>query len=265
MTTFVNLAALLALLTVHNVNVKAQVDAATRSGMPGMGQPLPLMGSNAGGGSVFDNYDKLVEEGQFFLLWEAINQKEEPDQEVLEFTMVYWCADFNYPKVDETDPVIGYTGACVEHFLRGDSYSGEHVTDGKNHTLTAEEATSAYMLASVYVSQSNLIEGQMHESTDNWVKRFWDNGMESMPGLGWETHDEGDTAPNAYKSNWSGVGKFSWISVEEAADLLGKEKTSFTPDAFIATYKNVWRSSHGDEVASVSGEGGEPEEMSPDD
>ena len=50
--------------------------------------------------------------------------------------------------------------------------------------------------------------------------------------LGWEVHDEGDARPNSATSSWSGAGKHSWISVDEAASLLNKNAAGFTPEKF---------------------------------
>ncbi len=72
-----------------------------------------------------------------------------------------------------------------------------------------------------------------------------------MSAIGWEVHDEGDTIhPNAATSSFSGVVKFSWISVDEAANMLGNEADDFIPERFDEIYEEVW-TSHAPHAATL--------------
>ena len=59
--------------------------------------------------------------------------------------------------------------------------------------------------------EKNVFEGQRYLDTDNAMFRFWDDGSESMPLLGWDVHDEGDISPSAATSAFSGFGESEWI------------------------------------------------------
>ena len=115
--------------------------------------------------------------------------------------------------------------------------------------ITAEGFTSTYGISAVFVEQLNVIEGQLHGNTDDWVIRYWDDGRPSMPYIGWEGHDEGDLSPNAATSAWSSVGEFIWTSVEDVAKLLNTTADEFTPETFKQVYANVWIKEHEEEAA----------------
>ena len=66
-----------------------------------------------------------------------------------------------------------------------------------------------------------IFEGQIHATHDGFVFRYWDDGSSTLPILGWEGHDEGDTHPNTDTSAWSGSGTITKITTEEAAKYLG--------------------------------------------
>jgi hypothetical protein len=74
------------------------------------------------------------------------------------------------------------------------------------YDLQAAGAQSAYKysegqfgstlgISAVYSDQLNAFEGQNHVNTDDLVVRYWDDGRKTIPVIGWEGHDEGDTAP----------------------------------------------------------------------
>ena len=66
-------------------------------------------------------------------------------------------------------------------------------------------------VSAVMVPTLGIFEGQLHATYDDWVNRYWDDGSSTLPILGWEGHDEGDTGPNADTSAWSGNGAFTKI------------------------------------------------------
>lgn len=121
-------------------------------------------------------------------------------------------------------------------------FAGDHLVTAMNPLDAGEFVATTTALSAVYVPQTNVFEGQHHQTTDNWITRFWDDGQDTMAILIWEVHDEGDTHPDAATSSISGAGKYSWISVDVAALLLGNNSSDFTPDAFEDIYKEVWLS-----------------------
>ena len=119
-------------------------------------------------------------------------------------------------------------------------------------SITKDEFIGTISLSAVYVPQTNIFEGQLHQTTDNFVVRFWDDGRSTMPLMGWEVHDEGDTSPNAATSSWSGATKISWIHVDEAASLLNNNAEDFTPEKFTDIYAEVW-SAHLPHAETIDG------------
>lgn len=45
-------------------------------------------------------------------------------------------------------------------------------------------------LRAVCVPQTNVSEGQINKTTDNFMTCFWDDGRSIMPTFRWEVHDE---------------------------------------------------------------------------
>ena len=224
-------------------------DESMLNSLPGMGSSLPVLGSNIDGGSVFSNYAKARNDGQLFMLWGGTTSYEKPSSEKVDVSVLFWCSNMEFTDIDVDDMNtstgngigIGYTARCVQSYLK-DFLTNANDAGGQNVHLpiTKDEFAATMSLSAVYVPQSNTFEGQLHKNTDNYVVRFWDDGHSTMPILGWEVHDEGDTSPNAATSSWSGFGKISWISVDEAASLLGNDAEDFTPEKFTDIYAEVW-------------------------
>ena len=89
-----------------------------------------------------------------------------------------------------------------------------------------------------------IFEGQIHATHDDWVNRFWDDGNATLPRLGWEGHDEGDTHPNADTSAFSASGIYTKITTEAAAELLGMEVADMTPATCSTEYEAAWNATH---------------------
>ena len=83
-----------------------------------------------------------------------------------------------------------------------------------------------------------------HYRHDDLVWRYWDDGSSTLPLLGWEGHDEGDTHPNADTSAFSGMGAMTKITTEAAAELLGMEVADMTPATCSADYEAAWNATH---------------------
>ena len=222
-------------------------DESMLNSLPGMGSAPPVLGSNIAGGSVFSNYVKARNDGQFFIMWDGVTNYEKPSSEKVDVSVLFWCSNMEFTDIDGMNTStgsgigIGYTARCVQSYLK-DFLTNANNAGGQNVHLpiTKDEFAATMSLSAVYVPQSNTFEGQLHKNTDNYVVRFWDDGQTAMPILGWEVYDAGDTSPNADTSSWSGVGKISWTHVDEAASLLGNDAEDFTPEKFTDIYAEVW-------------------------
>ena len=53
----------------------------------------------------------------------------------------------------------------------------------------------ALSVSAVTVPTLGIFAGQFHNTQDDWVKRYWDDGSSTLPILFWKGHDEGDTCP----------------------------------------------------------------------
>ena len=105
-------------------------------------------------------------------------------------------------------------------------------------------------ISAVFVEQLNVFEGQLHQDTDDWVSRFWDDGRKTVPAIAWEGHDEGDMSPNAATSSFSAFAEVTWMSVEEVAQLFNRSVDEFTPETFKQVYLDTWIKDHEFEAAT---------------
>ncbi|KAL7541200.1 hypothetical protein ACHAWF_008313 [Thalassiosira exigua] len=231
----------------------SSVSSASASLPAGMGSSP----SNIDGGSVFANFAKARQDGQFFWLRESAIQNETPSSPVVDKLHVLWCSNLEFTTFDSsadatgTDAdasmgttVAGYTGHCVYARLQDeeDDAAGDQST---HETLAPDEFGATQSISAVYVPHTNIFEGNAHSNRFESVYRFWDDGRPTMSSLGWEADDESDiTIPNATASSNSNFRKITWISVDEAASLLSQNATEFTPDAFDEVYKEVWSKNH---------------------
>ncbi|KAL7534576.1 hypothetical protein ACHAWF_004873 [Thalassiosira exigua] len=215
-------------------------DETTIDGFPGMGDALPAIGTNVGGGSVFQNYFNTRNNGQLFLLREFNTQFEKPSSAVVKSSFLYWCSNMEFSEIDPADhPVVGYSASCLMSSPLGHGWS---IFDGAGgqHTSPLHGFADTTSLSAVYIPQTNVFEGTLHKNTDNYVTRFFDDGLSTMPHVSWEVHDEGDVHPKAPTSSWSGFGKISWLSADEAANLFNQSSAEFTPELFESVYREVW-------------------------
>ena len=208
------------------------------------------LGYNGDEESVFSNLVNAYNDGQFFLIWNAVLVYEAPSSEPVKGSSLFWCSDLSFTGVQNNSSrsFPGYAGRCVNMLLG--NYLADMVAGGAQSTgITSEEFTSTIGVSAVFVEQLNVIEGQLHRNTDDWVIRYWDDGRSSMPYNGWEGHDEGDLSPNAATSAFSQVGEGIWTSVEDVAKLLNTTADEFTPETFKQVYADVWIKEHELEAA----------------
>ena len=198
----------------------------------------PAPGFNAQGGSVLDNFVNAVNNKQFFYRSTGGFVYEKPGSEPFVGTGFNWCSDLTFSDFSNSF-VMGYAARCVGMFLAG---YADSVAAGaqKAYEYSEGEFTSTTGISAVFVEQLNVFGGQLHTKTDDSVFRFWDDGRKTMPYIGWEGHDEGDMSTNAATSSWSAFGVFTWMSVEEVAQLFNTSTDEFTPDKFKQVYMDTW-------------------------
>jgi len=158
---------------------------------------------------------------------------EKPDTEPVQFTTFYWCSDLTFSDFSNS-LLMGYAGRCVKM---------SHKQAVAKHTLG---------ISAVFVEQQqqNIFQGQLHSNTDDFVDRYWDDGRKTMPSIGWEGHDEGDMSPDAATSSVSGFTEFTWMSVEEVAQLFNTSTDEFSPEQFNQVYQDTWINDHEKEAAT---------------
>ena len=187
------------------------------------------------------NYNALREEGHGFFLQELPILYEKPGSVTVSPVLVSWWCDFEFSSSEDADTIInyGYVGRAVGYFL-GASLE-DIVAQGAQISSTTKDA---YLVSAVLVPTLGIFEGQYHNTQDDEVLRYWDNGSARLPNLGWEGHDEGDTSQNSDTSAWSVSGAFTKITTEEAAKYLGMDVADMTPTTCSTEYKAAWNATH---------------------
>ena len=218
----------------------------------------PAPGFNVKGGSVFTNFADMVNNGQFFFRYTGEWLMESPESEPLQFTFLDWCSDLTFSDFSNSS-LIGYAGRCVYQILVEVDADIEDLEAGLSHCHTqladgikTGEFIATTSISAVFEEQQNVFEGQFHVNADDFVYRFWDSGLETMPAIGWEGHDEGDMSPNAASTSWGSFNEFTWMSVEEVAKLFNTTVDEFTPEKFKEVYKNTWIKGHEFEAANAN-------------
>ena len=156
----------------------------------GLNDELPKPGYNTEGGSVFDNYVKAQNDGQFFLLEEGNIQYETPSSASVEVDSLLWCSNLHFTSNSNGtySRGVGYTAQCVKSFL-GDTKSKFDTLGGQlPSTINADTFSVTTSLSSSYNTQSNMFNMVYHNNNDNNVWLFSDTGLSSMSYLGYETH-----------------------------------------------------------------------------
>ena len=199
---------------------------------------MPSDDNNINSSLLMTNYNALREEGQGFYLLESSFLYEKPGSASTSFAAVQWWCDLEFSSEDATNN-YGYVGRAVFYFL-GSSLEDVVAQGGQ----TASGKKQAHSVSAVLVPTLGIFEGQIHPTHDDAIFRFWDDGSATLPILGWEGHDEGDTHPNADTSAFSGMGAMTKITTEAAAELLGMEVADMTPATCSADYEAAWNATH---------------------
>ncbi len=156
---------------------------------------------------------------------------------------------------------MGYAGRCAKMFLA--PYAQALAASGAQSAYDYSAGVFVQLLgiSAVFVEPLNVFEGQVHSNTDDWIDRFWDSGLKTAPFNALEGHDEGDTSSNAATSSWSGFGEYTFMSVEEAAQLLNTTVDEFTPAKFKQVYRDTWIKEHEFEAAEDNPNPGAEQEI----
>ena len=191
-----------------------------------LGQPLPNVGANfEPGGSVFANYLKMRSQGQGWLLRTGFQVYESLDRPLEYGSVLYWFSDLVF-----VNNSVGYVGRSLNFFL------DEAAFQSGNSIPIDDIVKRPDSISAVYITQTNIFEGSLIATDDNWVYRFYDDGTNMSKMIGWETADVGDSVTSAF----SLVASCEWISVERAGRILGVEPSELTPDTFTSMYQHVW-------------------------
>jgi hypothetical protein len=193
---------------------------------------------------LFTNYDALREEGQGFFLQEATLIYETPGSSLVPFVSLYWWCDLEFSADNSNN--YGYVGRSVRFFLG--STLEDVLAQGAESPPSKKRAES---ISAVFVPALGLFEGQTHPTHDDNVNRFWDDGSSTLPYIGWEGHDEGDTNPNSDTSAWSFTGTLTKITTKEAATYLDMveqyisiDESNLTPETCRKQYEEAWNATH---------------------
>uniref|UniRef100_A0A7S0AM91 Uncharacterized protein n=1 Tax=Minutocellus polymorphus TaxID=265543 RepID=A0A7S0AM91_9STRA len=225
--------------------------------VPGVGTPLPRIGTNTDGQSVFTNFVAAYNEGQLFILYSGMMTYEKPSAAPFEVTTLLWCNDLVFTTIaGSSDQSVGYSGRCVIVRLTDpDDFTGSGAELSGDHEQLRDNAfVDTFGISAVFVPQMNILQGVLHKHTDNYVRMFWDDGRPAMAMNGWETHDDGDNSPTALTSSWSNAATCRWLSVEQTASLLQVETTDLAPDKFSGIYEQVWNKMNNQTMSSTAGD-----------
>ena len=187
------------------------------------------------------NYNALREEGQGFYLHESSYLFETPGGAKGSAVLVLWVCDLEFSSEDATTNTYGYVGRGVRYFLG--STLEDIIAQGAQIATPADNGV-AFSISAVLVPTLGIFEGQIHDTHDDWVIRYWDDGSSTYPLLGWEGHDEGDASPNSETSALSSFGTYAKITTEEAAKYLGMDVADMTPETCSTEYEAAWNATH---------------------
>ena len=199
---------------------------------------MPSDDNNINSSLLMTNYNALREEGQGFYLLESSFLYEKPGSASTSFAAVQWWCDLEFSSEDATNN-YGYVGRAVFYFL-GSSLEDVVAQGGQ----TASGKKQAHSVSAVLVPTLGIFEGQIHPTHDDAIFRFWDDGSATLPILGWEGHDEGDTHPNADTSALSLSGTITKITTGEAAKYLGMDVADMAPATCSREYEAAWNATH---------------------
>ena len=164
---------------------------------------------------------------------------EKPGSVTTSSVPLHWWCDLELSSKDATTNNYGYVERGVEYLLG--STLEYVVAQGAQLPSSKKRPVS---VSAVLVPSLGIFEGQWHTAHDDLVFRYWDDGSSTLPILGWEGHDEGDTHPNSETSAFSGSGAFTKITTEAAAELLGMDVAVMTPATCSTEYEAAWNATH---------------------
>lgn len=199
--------------------------------------------------SLLTNYNAMRAEGQGFYLWEASVLFETPGSNTSVGVALHWWCDLEFAAADNatTTDNYGYVGRAVGYYLPALAIHhrlvvhGEHISFNNTHALS---------VSAVWVPTLGIFEVQIHDTQDDWVGRYWDNGRRTLPFLGWKGQADGVATGGGF----AGTVTYTKITTKLAVVYLGRAVTDLTPatcsqeyaaawnenDIFMATKRTVW-------------------------
>ena len=194
------------------------------------------------------NYNALREEGQGFYLEDMSRFNEKQDSITASAVGLFWWCDLEFSSDDATNN-FGYVGRAVLYLLG--SSLGDFLAQGAPSIFPSKKK-QAFSVSAVMVPSLGIFAGQFHNTQDDWVNWYWDDGSSTLPILFWEGHDEGDTSPKPDTSAWSGSGTLTKIMTKAAAELLGMDVADMTPATCSMEYKEAWNATHVQDPIDIS-------------
>lgn len=231
----------------NDLNITQQL----ASSVPGFGSPLPTIGTNVEGGSVFSNFVRFHEDGQFFFkIPGGLIRFEQPEAEPFAWSALFWCGDLTFTGVSDANKTwpneIGYAGHCVRTFLSDITDGGTSGSQQSQKIKATNIFTDTTSVAAIYLPHTNMFEGTIHKNTDGHVFRYYDSGLyPTISFQGWEAHDEGK---QIITGSWSAIGNFEMITPVEAAELItNMDEGDFTKQNFDTLYQKYFNLNHFEE------------------
>jgi len=182
--------------------------------VPNTGKPLPSIGENLDGDSVFTNYDTLKTNKQAFLLGTGYMQHEYPGSEQVSGTFLKWISSATFSNTT-TSP--SYTARIISYM------SADFISDAlaAGSTIAEEQAQTGGdpdLMASMYIPQMNINQIVIAPTSQDWTATVFDDGRNISVYLASEGDDQGDTSVKAPTAAFSSHGTMEWIGVEQAGE-----------------------------------------------
>jgi hypothetical protein len=150
----------------------------------------------------------------------------------------WWC-DLEFLKLSSSSEE-----EKIENYYYNGGYTGRTINFFLDPGVTTSDGSSKYIgsISAVFIPSLNTFEGQIHSTGENWVDRFWDDGISSAPirYISWDT------------MSFSGFRTYTKIKLEQAADYFSNNginlninkstnnNADLTPETCSDIYKEVW-------------------------
>jgi hypothetical protein len=179
---------------------------------------------------LFANFNSLYKERQGFFLLEGNGLFESPpDSKLSPFKVLSWWCGLEFLKLSSSSEE-----EKIENYYYDGGYTGRTVNFFLDPGVTTSGGSNKYIgsVSAMFIPSRNTFEGQIHSTGENWVDRFWDDGISSAPMryISWDT------------MSFSGFGTYTKITSEQAADYFSNNSidiNKLTPETCSDLYKEV--------------------------